>query len=355
MKIIVRTDASIKMGSGHVMRCLTLAEALKNQGAQVEFICREHNGSLISLINDKGFYVYGFSINHQESYKSKHSSRARVTWKEDAENTFRILKEIEADWLIVDHYDLGIQWEQSLRSLVKKIMVIDDLANRQHDCDVLLDQNLYLKLNRYEGLIPSNCLQLIGLDYLLMRQEFIKARQKLIRTRKNIKRILVFFGASDISNGTCKTLAAIKELKNKKLSIDIVVGSENKHQKEIRKIIVDIPNTKLHIQIEYMAVLMASADLFIGAGGSVTWERCFLELPAIVITLAENQIQAAKDLEEKGIIYYLGNLTNVDKFDILKAILFFLKSPQVAEKISKKCHNLVDGLGTQRVVKALVT
>jgi UDP-2,4-diacetamido-2,4,6-trideoxy-beta-L-altropyranose hydrolase len=355
MKIIIRVDASIKMGSGHVMRCLTLSEALKNQGAKVEFICREHEGNLVSLINSRGFNVHSVPAIYSEASDPGHSSWLGASWQEDSKATLKILKKIKADWLIVDHYALDIQWEKMLRPLVKKIMVIDDLADRQHDCNLLLDQNFYLEQNRYAELVPQNCRQLIGLDYLLLRQEFIDARQKLSKKRKHIRRVLVFFGGSDITNETGKSLAAIIELNDNDLIFDVIIGSGNKHQKKIKKIVSGIPTANLHIQTENMAELMLSADLFIGAGGSVTWERCFLKLPGIVITLADNQVQAMKDLEEKEVVYYLGKSTDIGKFEICEGIKLFLNNPQLRDKLLNNCHKLIDGQGTDRVTNILMS
>jgi UDP-2,4-diacetamido-2,4,6-trideoxy-beta-L-altropyranose hydrolase len=355
MKIIIRVDSSIKMGSGHVMRCLTLSEALRKNDARVEFICMEHKGSLISLINGKGFIVHKVPVTYQEKSDLDHSSWLGATWRKDAEASHDFLKEIKADWLIVDHYGLDIQWEIMLRPLVNKIMVIDDLADRQHDCDLLLDQNFYLEQNRYAELVPQNCQQLIGLDYLLLRQEFFDARQKLSKKRRHIRRVLVFFGGSDITNETGKSLAAIIELNDNDLIFDVIIGSGNKHQKEIKKIVSGIPTANLHIQTENMAELMLSADLFIGAGGSVTWERCFLKLPGIVITLADNQVQAMKDLEEKEVVYYLGKSTDIGKFEICEAIKLFLNNPQLRDKLLNNCHKLIDGQGTDRVTNILMS
>jgi UDP-2,4-diacetamido-2,4,6-trideoxy-beta-L-altropyranose hydrolase len=355
MKIIIRTDASVQIGSGHVMRCLTLAEELKSRGCQIEFICQKQAGDLIELIQTRYQYPV-HKIDFDEDLHTKDPDQHTEHWINDANKVEAILLESKevVDLLIVDKYAIDIQWEKAIKRCVKKIMVIDDLANRRHDCDILLDQNFYLKQNRYKGLLPKKCRQLIGLDYLLLRKEFIEAHRNLSRTRKEIRKILVFFGASDISNITGKTLAAIKELKDKNLYVDVVTGAGNRHREELLKTISEMPGTNLHIQIENMAMLMASADLFIGAGGSVTWERCFLNLPGIVVTLADNQVQAAKDQEKKGIIYYLGNSTDVYQIDILNAIQFSINNPQVFETISKKSRNLIDGEGTYKVAEILI-
>ncbi len=185
-------------------------------------------------------------------------------------------------------------------------MVIDDLANRKHNCDIILDQNYYADMKlRYQGLVPKYCNQLLGPEYALLRKEFYVAKKTLRKRSGTIKNILVFFGGSDPSNETGKTLEALIQLKTTDLAINVVVGASNPH-KDSLKLICDINNFNYLCQVSNMAQLMAEADLAIGAGGTTTWERCFLELPSIVIAIAENQVGLCEEAAKAGVITFLG-------------------------------------------------
>ncbi len=154
MRVVFRADASLNIGSGHVMRCLTLANALRESGASCFFVCREHPGNLLELIREQGFEAIGLPLPKTfESLHGKHSS-SRLTyagwlgdsWQRDAEQTLAALNGELADWLVVDHYALDSAWEESLRPACRRLLVIDDLADRDHRCDLLLDQNLVAKM-----------------------------------------------------------------------------------------------------------------------------------------------------------------------------------------------------------------
>jgi len=213
-RFFIRADSSTDVGSGHVMRCLTLADHLRQKGADINFVCREEPGNLISHIENKRYKVYRLS--------------AGIDLNEERRCAKIILSEYETkpDWLIIDHYDIDVLYESSLRKYVKKIMVMDDLANRRHDCDLLLDQNFCEDMKtRYNGLIPNYCIKLIGPEYALLRPEFQKARQSLRERKGEIKRILVSMGGSDPKNEICKVMRALKLLNRTEITIDVVVGS----------------------------------------------------------------------------------------------------------------------------------
>ncbi|MCX7596049.1 MAG: hypothetical protein N2235_20290, partial [Fischerella sp.] len=142
------------------MRCLTLATALREEGATCLFICRNHHNNIIPIVRQKGFTVYELPTGKEPTT----AADLGVSPEQDAEQTKQVIKSLEAtpDWLIVDHYGIDKAWEQHLRPVVKQIFVIDDLANRPHDCDVLLDQNYTHRWDRYEGLVPKDCCQLLG-------------------------------------------------------------------------------------------------------------------------------------------------------------------------------------------------
>lgn len=270
-KIIIRTDASVDIGSGHVMRCLTIAHNLKREGCNVRFWMEPHTGNLIDYVAQQGYET--------------------------------ISKAEQADLYIIDHYEIDMEWEQSIRPYTKKLMVIDDLA-RAHDCDLLLDQNVVPNFEvRYDELVPKRCIKLLGPKYLIMREEFIEARQQIRQRNQNIQRLLVFMGGTDPTNETLKILTALEELTF--AHVDVVVGNGNVNKENIEQI-CHKRNYHYHCQISYMAQLMQQADFSIGAGGSSMWERCYVELPSSSTIVADNQLITTNYANQLGAVINLG-------------------------------------------------
>lgn len=322
------------------MRCLTLADDLRQKGAEINFVCREEPGNLINHIGSKRYKVYRLP--------------AGIDLNEEKRCTKTILSEYETkpDWLIIDHYDIDVSYESSLRKYVKKIMVIDDLANRRHDCDLLLDQNLCENMKtRYEGLVPEHCQKLLGPKYALLRSEFREARKNLRQRNGNVKRILIFFGGSDPTNETSKALEAMRLLNRPDIAVDVVIGAANPHKEQIGLICSAMSNITFHCQVDNIAQLMANADLAIGAGGTTTWERCYLGLPTIVIILAENQSDIAKYLEKVGIAINLGWCNEVVELDIKNKLEKLINETKKREIMSIKAREIFND---NRCIKSLV-
>lgn len=270
-KIIIRTDASVEIGSGHVMRCLTIADHLKGRGCNVQFWMEPLAGNLINFVAQQGY---------------KNISKAEG-----------------ADLYIVDHYGLDIEWEKSIRQHTRKLMVIDDLA-RVHDCDLLLDQNVVPNFeSRYDGLVPNHCVKLLGPTFLMMREEFIEARQRIQQHNENIQRLLVFMGGTDPTNETLKILIALEGCTF--AHIDVVVGNSNIQKEKIEQICRE-RSYHYHCQISYMAQLMQQADFCIGAGGGTMWERCYVGLPSSSTVVADNQIITTNYAAQLGAVINLG-------------------------------------------------
>jgi len=360
MKVVFRVDASMQIGTGHVMRCLTLAEELQNKAAEIYFICREMPGHLADFIRDKGHHVYLLSNDEINDQQSRQDSDSYLSWlgvesQQDAIETGEVLKNIEdVDWLVIDHYAIDEQWEAVQRDLVKKILVIDDLANRSHVCDVLLDQNFYHNFKtRYTGLLPDGCEQLLGPAYSLLRKEFRETRKKINRLNKEVKRLFIFFGGVDASNMTERVLQAIINSDVEKISIDAVIGKTNPHKQQIEKLCATNKNIVLHIQIDDMARMIAQADLCIGSGGTVTWERCCLGLPAIAYSVAENQRQLLLDSAKAGLVY-VPDEDNPAAEDIVCDLKSMLHNSCLREHISQAGFAAVDGKGAVRVTNMML-
>jgi len=341
MELIIRVDASVFIGIGHIIRCLTLADESNRRGVNIQFICKEEEGNLIGLIEKKG-------------YRSHRLPRS-IDLAEERELTKKILKNRSncPDLLVVDHYDRDISYEFPLREHVKKIMVIDDLANRRHDCDLILDQSYSKNDNRYNGLVPENCIQLLGPKYAILCPQFQKARGSLRKRDNGVNRILVFMGGVDSKNITSKVLRAIHMLGRSDIAIDVVIGNLNPYHDEIKILTSKIPNTICHHNVENMADLMLSADLCIGAGGTTTWERCCVGLPTISIILAENQKSISESLHKEGAIINLGWYYNVTEKNIKEVVECLIDNPQKMVSMSDKSRRLVDGKGVGRVIDTI--
>lgn len=305
MKVVFRADASVAIGTGHVMRCLTLADALQQRGHHIEFACVPLAGNVIDWIQEKGYLCHRLA-QMQAAIPS------------------------EGDWLVVDHYQLAIEWEISTRNQFSHIMVIDDLANRQHDCECLLDQNDYFQnAARYERLTPQTCRLFLGPQYALLRQEFFYSKQTLQdRQGKRVKNILISFGGTDPLGLTWRFLQWWRQaswVKESGLRLQVVIGSSSSNREAIEAYCKTKPDIALHVQTKQMARLLAEADVALGAGGVSLWERCYLGIPSVTIVAAENQRSIAEQAARDGLTL----LADTSEADFL-------------ETATKELHRLVE-------------
>ena len=347
--IYIRVDSSFQIGSGHVERCITLSKELKKKGMKVHFICRAHCGSIESRIKSEGFDVTMLPINQNTLNKSDLKPKFNYThwlgtnWKRDAKDIIHILLKKKPKWLIIDHYAIDFNWENLVKSFMDiNIMVIDGLANRKHNCEILLDHtysnNGKLK---WDGLVPSNCKLLLGTKYTLLRPEFIKAKKNLRKRTGKIRRILVAFGGSDELNITVKALEAIISFKKSKIFVDVVVGKNNRYITQIQKLCNKSKSIVLHIQSSNIAKLMSKADLSIGAGGTMLWERCYLGLPSIIVSIAKNQVRQSQAVNSYGAGIDLGLYRKNIKVKIIKELKNLLKNKKKNISISQKSLKLM--------------
>jgi len=349
--IVVRADASVEIGSGHLRRCLVLAERLRQRGAGVTFICRRLPGHLGELLAARDFPVVWLS------------PAAPWTPAADAAATAAILESVpeKPAWLIVDHYRLDRDWERRLRPLAARIMVIDDLADRAHDCDLLLDQNYHgdedEAQERYRGLVPAACRLLLGPRYALLDPRFAARRaaagEEADVTGKEKPRLLLFFGGTDPGNETGRALEGIKPLLPA-LAVEVVVGAGNPHRQLVREMCAGLPGVRYHCQVEDMAALLAEVDLAVGAGGTSAWERCCLGVPSIVASIAANQVPLAVPLARDGYLLYLGEAAALVPADYRQAVATLLRSPWWRAFMARRCRQLADGRGVFRVVDRLL-
>jgi UDP-2,4-diacetamido-2,4,6-trideoxy-beta-L-altropyranose hydrolase len=334
MKVVFRVDSSSVMGIGHLVRCLTLADELQRRNHEIIFICRELNGSLIKSIKYEVLVLSGCD--------NLHLNWMRVTQEQDAKQTIEVIPE-KIDYLIVDSYGLDASWHQKLRPYTKKIMVIDDLADKKFDCDVLLNQNLGSQKESYENKVPRDCKLLLGCDYALLRPEFSDLREKSLEKRSAttmISNVLVSMGGSDNKNITYKVLQQLSD----KYNITVVLGGSSPHVEMISCYAKD-KGIRVIVDSSNMSKLMFDADLAIGTGGSTSWERCCLGLPTLLYISADNQKKVARNLEKLKAIKIVKDL----KQDLQKIQNKF----ELWKNMSEKSQNICNGLGVVKVRNSL--
>ena len=352
--IAFRVDATSQIGTGHFMRCLTLADALKQRGVQICFVSRGLPSHLCDMLTNKNISLLSLDSNASSPTIDNdlvHSHWLGVSQAQDAQETIQALSDQSWDWLVVDHYALDTRWENVLRATVKKIMVIDDIADRSHDCDVLLDQNFYTDMQtRYIDKVPPHCQLLLGPHYALLRDEFRKLREQVKPRTGTVNRILVFFGGVDADNYTARTIDVLSQIGISGLQVDVVIGTQHPCRIEIETRCAELGYI-CHVQTNHMAELMAVADLAIGAGGSAVWERCCLGVPTLSICVASNQHEQIVDAAQNGLLYALlsGDLVNAIKIHVMA----LFENESLRQLISNIAMKIVDGRGTIRIANIL--
>jgi len=323
---VFRVDASVLIGTGHVMRCLTLAKELEKRSANCVFVCQACQGDCIEFIKNNGFKVLEMKGRYDE-----------FEINIDARNTIEIIAGQKFDWLIIDHYEIDIKWESKVRSIAKKIMVIDDLANRKHDCDILLDQNIRINAKeRYKELIPNECISFLGPSNVILRTDFDNV--KIENRTGEIKHILVYFGGNDIHNQAFKSIKALQQYPD--ISADIIIGSNHPFQ----DLILKESTTKLIVSNSIdMSDAMKRADLAFGVCGVAAWERCAMGLPTLACINAENQREDSENLYQVGAIDLLGESNEIDTYDWCKALNRAINNKEFISKMGKIASQVVAG------------
>jgi UDP-2,4-diacetamido-2,4,6-trideoxy-beta-L-altropyranose hydrolase len=366
MKVAFRTDASLHIGTGHVMRCLTLADALAAKGAKCEFICRAHEGHLIEFIRSNGYVVHALPMNQETNAglsvpmrdipgnQTAHSRWLGASQTQDAEACAPILAAQRPDWLIVDHYALDAQWERALVPHYRKLMVIDDLADRPHACNLLLDQTFGRDEANYRPLVPTDCRLLCGSQYALLRPEFAALRPYSLqrRARPALRELLITMGGVDKDNATGQVLQALCACSlHAECRITVVMGATAPWLEEVRTQAQDMPwPTRVLVGVSEMAQLMADSDLAIGAAGATSWERCCLGLPTIMLVLAENQRKIAEGLCKAGAAH-LVDMALINNQPLIAPK--YIETPSLSA-MSCAAAAITDGLGAEQVMENLM-
>ncbi len=351
--IAFRCDASERMGSGHVMRCLTLADELKRHSLDCVFVCRERAGDMTAQIQKRGYRAIALPL----ADNGEDADWLGVPLTTEIEQARTVFDTLTPSRIIVDHYGLDAKWEERAAPDGCPVMAIDDMADRPHNCDVLLDQNLGRRAEDYDGLVSDKCARLIGPRYALLRPKFGAARaQSLARRQGNtLQHILISMGGMDADNATGSVLETLSGLpKTKKLTV--ILGPNAPHINDVKQRAKAMScRAELLINVTEMAELMSQADLAIGAVGGTAWERCCLGLPTLTLVLADNQLPAAEALSKEGASLMLGQMGDGGWQKKLNEYVDFLTDPIPLFDMSHKAANVTDGLGRQRIVDTLLT
>lgn len=327
MRVAIRADASESLGSGHIRRTLALACALRARGAEVFYVSRAGRGDMRDVLQNQNFAVY-------DSLDAGH----------------------KADCLVIDNYDLGASWETAARRNVRCICAIDDLG-REHDCEILLDQNLGAGPARYAGKVPRTASLLLGPCYALLREEFRQYAAAPPKRSGKISRILVSMGGFDARNETGKVLDALWDITAREIAVDVVLPAAAPHAAVIAEQCARYGFSH-HERVARMSDLMVRADLAIGSMGGTAWERCLLSLPSVVITIAENQRAGASACDRFGAAMWLGDSEHVTAAQIRSAVFEFASHPDMLQRAAHAARNAsgsTDGVfSTDRAADAIM-
>jgi len=331
---VIRADASVAIGTGHLVRSRTLAEGLMARGWRTTIVTRELVDGLAAGLQAAGIEIVRLPIG-----SSIDSEPEAIVQRVGPDATL----------IVSDHYDLGGKWFQAIRRQIPGavLMAIDDLADRPLPVDLVLNQNLGAGAGRYATLTSPSTRILAGAAYALLRPEFgqLRARGRLRDGR--VDRILVFFSGAD---GPDVTARAVDGLAGIGVPIDVVVGASYPHLSTLRAVVGRDPAVTIFVNTDEMAGLMARADLALGAASSASWERCSLGLPALLVTMADNQVDAERHLVEAGAALAIGWHTTVAAADIERAVRAVCADPERVRAMSAAAARVTDGRGTERVI-----
>ena len=355
MNVVFRTDASLSIGNGHLMRCLALAAALRERGAVCTFVCRELPGHRNDLVTSRHFALRALPPPlpvRAIVAPPPHAALLGCTWPEDAAQTIAVLGSERPDWLIVDHYALDAAWERTLRPFAHRLMAVDDLADRSHDADLLLDQNLGRMESDYAPWVPASCRLLVGSRYALLRPEFGRLRPHSLAHRRApvLKHLLIAMGGVDAGNATGAVLDALPGASlPADCRITIALGGKAPWREALRERIAACAwPCELKLDVADMASLLAECDLAIGAAGTAAWERCCLGVPSILVVLAENQRIVAEAITNAGGGRQIGAAEDIGVR--LPDTLAALTDTRVLARMSDIAASLCDGNGLARVL-----
>ncbi len=338
--LLIRADASTKMGTGHVMRCLALAQAWQETGGNACFILAFHVPALETRLRNEGMQIVHLDVELAGS-------------DEDAAKTAVIAQQQNAQWIVLDGYHFDAKYQQSLKAAGFRLLFIDDYGHAEHYyADVVLNQNIYAKLELYAHREPYTRL-LLGTKYALLRREFWEWRDWKRPFAAKARKILVTLGGSDPDNVTLTVIQALQQLPYDDLEAIVLVGGQNPHYRELETAVFQDNRIKLHRNVTNMPKLMAWADLAVSAGGSTNWELAFMNVPTLILILADNQQMLAKGMHQYGDSLFLDN-SEIHANNILSSVQQLISLP-VRTQTSLQEQKLVGGNGARLTIQQLFT
>lgn len=363
--IAIRADASAAFGTGHLRRCLSLAHALAEQGAQVCFVSRRLDGVGAQVLLAQPFEVHWLempllpaSCTETDASLPPHSAFAGVGWVQDARETVATIAGIHLDWLVVDHYAFDARWHQAVRdALGCRLVVIDDTADRLLSADVLLDHNWADDhREKYAHCLAHEPRWLTGPQFALLDAAYRDAVRYQFSSR--VRSLGIFMGGTDLGGMSAQILAICREQVGFAGLIEVVSTSANPHLSLLRAECARWPNTSLTLDLPDLAGFFARHDLQIGAGGGATWERCCIGVPTIGVAVASNQLAVIPGLQRLGAIRS-ARLPGTDPCrdpapPLAQVLTELLTDSVVRERLGRATAKLVDGRGAQRVSLALL-
>lgn len=361
LRVAIRTDASARIGTGHLIRCLSLAQTLRSRGAQVDFLTRCADEQLLQRIRIHGFEVRKLQASMPEGsvLDSEYEQWLGVPWQTDADETSRLLENHPPDWLVIDHYGINAPWERQLRAGCRAVMVIDDLPQRRHHCDLLVDQNLQSEDTGPASRVENRDAEiLLGPRFAMLADSFRKEREARTTTpfvktaAGRVPRLVIFFGGTDPANETAKALAALEMLPAGSFEVDVVAGALNRNLDELESRCRN-GGYRLHLSAD-MASLYACADLALGAPGVSTWERMCVGVPSLLVAVAENQERIGAALEQAGYVTYLGRSSDVTVQDYAGFLQAIPHLRGELRRQAKRGSELVDGGGASRIASRML-
>ena len=347
LRVAVRADASSAIGTGHVLRAMAVFEPLRRSGGTVVFVCREAPGHLIDLVGERGFAARAIP-DDPDPLRDAAATRAALAPDVAGGGPF--------DWLWVDHYGLDRRFEEAVGDAARAVAVMDDLADRPHAARLLVDPaHPADRASVHDGLVPEGALRLVGPDYVPLRAEFTEAGPPVRTPGEPVRRVLVTLGGNDPLDTTGLVLDALDTPELAHLALDVTAGTSNPRLEALRARAARMPNVALHVQHPRPSGLMAAAQLCVGAGGTTSWERCYMGLPTLGLVLADNQVAFMAELERLGVVRSLGWANRLGASVLRDEIVRAIGDGAWRAGCTERGRTVVDGRGVQRILDALWT
>lgn len=360
--LIFRADATAVIGTGHIMRCIALAQAWQDRGGNVTFLSHCKSDSLQQRIQDEGFEFIPI--------EKPHPDPSDLTQTLNVQKRYAPISMPYAlrPWITIDGYHFTPDYQKTIRDAGIRLLVIDDMNHLpRYHADILLNQNIHAKKLNYS--CDKDTVQLLGCEYALLRREFLKYKDQKHDIPDKAKNILVTMGGADSNNVTLKVINAFKLLDDPDLKVKFLVGPNNPHIDTLENALHNSTCALLNrdplwgvqsdcsmclvLNATNMPEIMAWADMAVSAGGSTCWEMAFMGLPSLVITLADNQIGVAEGLAKNGASIDLGWHGSISVKQCCQALKEIVRDKNKRSCLSERGQKLINGKGKQQIIRAI--